>query len=840
MPENKLQAIKYADGQLQLLDQRLLPYETVYLDVPDPKAAWQQIKDMVVRGAPAIGVTGALALAVHLISGGRGKQYASVQACLDDVASTMDCLVTSRPTAVNLADSAVKLKAVAAEAAAQQGATAETVTAAVVAAAEATLEQDIAANKAIGAAGAAALLSAVAARGKANARPGGKVTVLTHCNTGSLATAGYGTALGVVRALHEQGRLERCYACETRPYNQGARLTAFELVHDGLPATLLVDSAAAALMAQGKVDAVVVGADRVVANGDTANKIGTFSHAVAAAAHGIPFFVAAPTTTLDAGLATGEEIEIEQRPAEEITHFKGQRVVVEGIDVWNPCFDVTPGRLVEGIITEEGLVPRDSGSGSHKVAAFMAARQQAQAANGTAVPRPTSSVSALDAAGVVAFLAGRPQLAKHVGPAGSEGSWDVKEVGDGNINFVYIVTGPSGGVCVKQALPYVRCVGEGWPLSCDRARIEAEALALEHKLCPQHTPQVYLYEPASSVIVMQLLGPPNVILRHAIVQGGTCPHVGRHTGEFMAATLFSTSLLAMDSRSFRQMQVRFTNPDLCALTEQVIFADPYAQAAINRWTAPQLDEAAAGLRADTEAKAAISVLKRKFCCSADALIHGDLHTGSIMVTADSSVMIDPEFAFVGPIAFDPAKIIAELLIPYFAADGHEAAQGAGSRAGQRVWLLQCIIDVWETFSSRFLELWSAKVAADGGAAAGDLSPGALLGAAADNGPAALASCQQAFVAGLWADVLGFAGAFIIRRLVGIAHTADMDSIADADVRAACELRALRFGRHLLVQGAATYKGVRELTAAAAAARQVDGLPADTAAEAPAAAALGVQ
>lgn len=224
------------------------------------------------------------------------------------------------------------------------------------------------------------------------------MTVLTHCNTGSLATAGYGTALGVVRALHDMGKLEHCYACETRPYNQGvrvievlvlwcrcqrvrevglvwhdkaadqtspfsclllvqvqtlphaptafiplsldnnhnntgARLTAFELVHDGLPATLLVDSAAATAMAQGKIDAVVVGADRVVANGDTANKIGTFSHAVSAAKHGIPFFIAAPTTTLDAGLSTGDEIEIEQRPPEEITHFKGQRVVVEDIGV---------------------------------------------------------------------------------------------------------------------------------------------------------------------------------------------------------------------------------------------------------------------------------------------------------------------------------------------------------------------------------------------------------------------------------------------------------------------------------------------------------------------------
>eukprot|EP00878_Enallax_costatus_P005791 GHUV01006072.1.p1 GENE.GHUV01006072.1~~GHUV01006072.1.p1 ORF type:complete len:713 (+),score=234.96 GHUV01006072.1:191-2329(+) len=710
-----LQAIKYSDGKLQLLDQRLLPYEQVYLDVPDTTAAWQQIKDMVVRGAPAIGVTGALALAVHLISGGRGKQYSSVEACVRDIAATMDYLVTSRPTAVNLADSAVKLKAVAAQAASEPGATAESVTAAVVEAAEATLEEDIAANKAIGAAGAAALLSAVAARGRANARPGGKVTVLTHCNTGSLATAGYGTALGVVRALHEMGKLERCYACETRPYNQGARLTAFELVHDGLPATLLVDSAAAALMAQGKVDAVVVGADRVVANGDTANKIGTFSHAVSAQKHGVPFFIAAPTTTLDANLSTGAEIEIEQRPAEEITHFKGQRVVVEGIQVWNPCFDVTPGELIEGIITEEGGVPRDTATGKHKVADFMAARAQALAkvngvnevvngveANGTAAgtKSSSSSVSALDSAGVVSFLSARPDLAARVGPPGSEGGWTVREVGDGNINFVYIVQGPSGGVCVKQSLPYVRCVGEGWPLSQDRCRIEAEALRLEHKLCPQHVPEVYLFDPSNSVIVMQLLGPPNTILRHAIVKGEIYPKVAHHVGVFLADTLFNTSLLAMDTHKFREMVVQFTNPDLCALTEQVIFTDPYTQAPLNRWTTPQLDDAAAGLRSDIEAKAAISVLKRKFCQHADALVHGDLHTGSIMVTPETSMMIDPEFAYVGPLAFDPAKIIGEFIIPYFASDGHEASEGPGSRSKQRAWLLRSIVEVWETFAAR--------------------------------------------------------------------------------------------------------------------------------------------
>ncbi len=172
--------------------------------------------------------------------------------------------------------------------------------------------------------------------------------MLTHCNTGSLATAGYGTALGVVRALSESGHLGAVFATETRPYNQGARLTAYELVTDNLrPATLICDSAAAALMASGGVDAVVVGADRVAANGDTANKIGTYALAVSARHHGVPFYVAAPRTTLDARTPNGAAIHIEQRPAEEMTHARdGTRVTPHGIDVWNPCFDVTPAALI--------------------------------------------------------------------------------------------------------------------------------------------------------------------------------------------------------------------------------------------------------------------------------------------------------------------------------------------------------------------------------------------------------------------------------------------------------------------------------------------------------------
>ena len=237
---------------------------------------------------------------------------------------------------------------------------------AVIAECEGMLAADIANNRAIGSFGADALCAAV---GKPANVP---IRVLTHCNTGSIATAGFGTALGVVRALRETNRLEHIYCNETRPYNQGARLTAYEIAFEKMPGTLICDSAAAALMAKGKVDAVVVGADRVADNGDTANKIGTYNLAVSAKYHDVPFFVAAPLSTLDPSTGKGADIVIEDRPASEITHVLGKRVAADGIDVWNPSFDVTPAALIAGIITEKGVVAKTAG-GEFAVGKFVAA-----------------------------------------------------------------------------------------------------------------------------------------------------------------------------------------------------------------------------------------------------------------------------------------------------------------------------------------------------------------------------------------------------------------------------------------------------------------------------------
>ena len=314
---------------------------------------------MLVRGAPAIAIAGALSLAVELVTGGWADKngltgWADGGPCAAHVRKRLAHLVASRPTAVNMREAAERLTALADSAAGAGKSTAE-VAEAVIEAAEGMLVEDVASNKALGKHGAEAMLKAagVAADGSES------IGVMTICNTGSLATAGYGTALGAIRALHEKGALRQVYACETRPYNQGGRLTAYEIVADGLPGTLIADSAAASAMAQGKVQAVIVGADRVAANGDTANKIGTYALAVAAAHHNVPFFVASPTTTLDPTTATGADIVIEERDATELTRTRGgEALAPDGICVWNPAFDVTPAALVDCIITERGLIPQ--------------------------------------------------------------------------------------------------------------------------------------------------------------------------------------------------------------------------------------------------------------------------------------------------------------------------------------------------------------------------------------------------------------------------------------------------------------------------------------------------
>lgn len=359
-----LQAILYDRGSLRLLDQRKLPLEEVYIDVKDSTDGWNAISDMVVRGAPAIAIAAALSLAVEVFD----QDFTGTPAeAASFISKKLEYLVSSRPTAVNLSDAATKLQSLVSRTA-ETAKDAKLIFQVFIEAAETMLVDDVADNKAIGSHGAKFLQLQLGSSKN--------ISVLTHCNTGSLATAGYGTALGVIRALHSGGVLEKAFCTETRPFNQGSRLTAFELVHEKIPATLIADSAAAALMNNGQVQAVIVGADRIAANGDTANKIGTYNLSISAKHHGVQFYVAAPVTSIDLSLPSGKEIVIEERSPKELLNSEGglgKQVAASGISVWNPAFDVTPANLITAIITEKGVITKSDPDGTFDIEDFIKA-----------------------------------------------------------------------------------------------------------------------------------------------------------------------------------------------------------------------------------------------------------------------------------------------------------------------------------------------------------------------------------------------------------------------------------------------------------------------------------
>ncbi|MFO0956142.1 MAG: S-methyl-5-thioribose-1-phosphate isomerase [Isosphaeraceae bacterium] len=322
-------------GHVRLIDQTLLPGELKRIDCRDVPAVWEAIRSLRVRGAPAIGVAAAYGAALGAREGLRPGTVANVRGALRAAA---DSLRTSRPTAVNLFWALDRMERVAAEADLEG----PDLVVRLVAEADTIAMEDRAMCRAIGRHGADMILDGQG--------------ILTHCNAGGLATADYGTALAVVFTAHEQGKAIRVFADETRPLLQGARLTAWELKQRGIPVTLLCDNMAAQVMKEGRVQAVLVGADRIAANGDAANKIGTYGLAVLAHAHAIPFYVAAPSSTFDRSIPDGGHIPIEQRDPREVTHAWGRSTAPEGIDVYNPAFDVTPAHLIAAIITEKGRI----------------------------------------------------------------------------------------------------------------------------------------------------------------------------------------------------------------------------------------------------------------------------------------------------------------------------------------------------------------------------------------------------------------------------------------------------------------------------------------------------
>ena len=401
------------------------------------------------------------------------------------------------------------------------------------------------------------------------------------------------------------------------------------------------------------------------------------------------------------------------------------------------------------------------------------------------------------------YLAQLPEVAAQLG--GSPTAWSIGEVGDGNLNLVFIVKGTKSGMAVKQALPYVRLVGESWPLPLSRSHYEYQALVHQARLAPGLVPSVLHHDEALALIAMELLE-PHIIMRKGLVSGICYPRFVDHITTFLARTLFLSSDLAVPAAQKKEGIAAFAgNHALCKITEDLIFTEPYFQAEQNRWTSPWLDSTAAAFRDDLELHVAVSRLKLKFMGCPEALIHGDLHTGSIMVTESETLVIDPEFAFYGPMGFDVGAIIGNLIMGYMASAGHE--HSPGERRSFEVWMLQTIESVWTEFSRKFVELWRAE-------GNGDAYPATLF--SGETGAARLEVERQAYMERLFRDSVGFAAAKIVRRILGLAHNIDFEWIEDPRRRAVCEARSLRLARAMMLDTpsfptiAAVTRAAREL------------------------------
>lgn len=341
---HNLKAIEWVNDRVRLIDQTKLPGELVYLELSDYRELVSAIKEMRIRGAPVLGVAAAYAVAL----GAKAIENGSREGLLMEMKKVYQTIVYARPTAVNIKWAVERMRKVV-----EDTKDVSKIRLALVAEAKKIEAEDEEANRSLARLGAQLV------------QDGG--TVLTHCNTGALATAGYGTALGIVRAAWESGKKLKVFATETRPFLQGARLTAWELLKEGIPVTLITDSMAGHFLSRGCINCVIVGADRIAANGDVANKIGTYTLAVLARENRVPFYVAAPTSTIDLSIPSGEGIPIEERPPEEVTHIGRVLLAPEGVEVRNPAFDITPNKYVSAIVTEKGVIRAPLGKGLSKI-----------------------------------------------------------------------------------------------------------------------------------------------------------------------------------------------------------------------------------------------------------------------------------------------------------------------------------------------------------------------------------------------------------------------------------------------------------------------------------------
>jgi 5-methylthioribose kinase len=415
---------------------------------------------------------------------------------------------------------------------------------------------------------------------------------------------------------------------------------------------------------------------------------------------------------------------------------------------------------------------------------------------------PGRGYRALTADTVVDYLGTRAAALRRLG--GAPATWRADERGDGNLNLVFVVKGPAGALVVKQALPYVRMVGPSWPLSLSRSGFELSALVEQARWGAAFVPEVYDSDEAMALIVMEYLA-SHQVLRRELIAGRRHPLVGQHVGQFLASVLFHTSDLHLSAGEKRRRSGQYLgNIAMCKISEDLIFDEPYFAAPMNRHTAPALNSAAAALRQDLELKLAAQEMKWRFLNQPECLVHGDLHTGSVMVNAQDTRMIDPEFAFYGPMGFDIGLFIAHLLIAFMARAGREPV--LHERHAQREYLLRQIMQLWQTFAEGFAQNWRRRAA---GPSQSNLYNARLF----VDSPALNTRAFERRLAEVWDQALGFAGCEIIRRIVGLSHVEDFEGIEDPDVRASCERNAIALARDLLLRRAG-FATVDTLSAAA--------------------------
>ena len=381
------------------------------------------------------------------------------------------------------------------------------------------------------------------------------------------------------------------------------------------------------------------------------------------------------------------------------------------------------------------------------------------------------SYRVMDVNTLPAYLAEHKKLAEFLGGAPQE--WKVREVGDGNLNLVFIVKGTKQSLCVKQALPYVRLVGESWPLPLSRAHYEYLALVEQNANTPELVPALHLHDAELALTVMECLS-PHIILRKGFIARKKYLDLAKHMGQFMARNLFYTSDFFLSAAQKKNKMAQFAgNTAMCKITEDLVFSEPYFNAPMNKWNSPALDETMQSLAKDRKLKLAVQEMKHAFLTRAEALAHGDLHSGSIMVTENQTRVIDPEFGFYAPIGFDVGMYIANLWLNYFSQDDAEYKQ----------WLLQQINDTWNVFAEEFGKLWKARKTGDSYALALKINRPAL----------------KIILKNIWQDTVGFCGIEIIRRIVGLAHVEDLESIADKTKRGEKENAAIAAARIMITK-----------------------------------------